>query len=308
MSNNVNHPNHYQSESGLEVIDVIKAFTSELSGEEAFCIGNAIKYICRYSKKNGVEDLSKAEWYIERAISIRKKQFPKLPNPKADVQNTDKEKNCNTSSNRSCHYLPYSSFKLDRVMCSSREEAGKVLKDMRSIIANYGRATLADLHDLCSLDVPYSIYHWVGWKTINHFRIIPRGHYDWEIIPSEFDYVKNPGNDRVNKLVEQARHVANSTAWATFPDRDALDNFETAVNAELSAHNYIRAHSLFATVNKFNGSCEIPYGINPYDIVLVHNSEESGVKFDEPYFYSEDGIWGVLIPLAEIGMDFETKR
>ena len=71
MSNNVDHPNHYQSESGLEVIDVIKAFTSELSGEEAFCIGNAIKYICRYSKKNGVEDLEKAKWYIDRAISIR---------------------------------------------------------------------------------------------------------------------------------------------------------------------------------------------------------------------------------------------
>lgn len=84
MSNNVNHPNHYQSESGLEVIDVIKAFTSELSGEEAFCIGNAIKYICRYSKKNGVEDLEKAKWYINRAISIRKTEFPKTSDPTAE--------------------------------------------------------------------------------------------------------------------------------------------------------------------------------------------------------------------------------
>ena len=31
----VNHPSHYQSESGLEVIDVIKAFTSNLTGIEA---------------------------------------------------------------------------------------------------------------------------------------------------------------------------------------------------------------------------------------------------------------------------------
>ena len=45
MSNNVDHPNHYQSESGLEVIDVMRACTAELSGEEACCIGNAIKYI-----------------------------------------------------------------------------------------------------------------------------------------------------------------------------------------------------------------------------------------------------------------------
>ena len=72
---NVDHPNHYQSESGLEVIDVIKAFTSELSGEEAFCIGNAIKYVCRYSKKNGVEDLEKAKWYIDRAISVRSERL-----------------------------------------------------------------------------------------------------------------------------------------------------------------------------------------------------------------------------------------
>lgn len=66
---NVNHPSHYQSESGLEVIDVIDAFTEDLSGEEAFCTGNAIKYICRWKSKNGVEDLKKAKWYIDRMIN-----------------------------------------------------------------------------------------------------------------------------------------------------------------------------------------------------------------------------------------------
>lgn len=279
---NVNHPNHYQSESGLEVIDVIKAFTADLSGEEAFCIGNAIKYLCRYNKKNGVEDLSKAEWYIERAIKIRKKAFPKISDPKAD--------------------------KLDRVRCSSRKEASKVLKDMRSIISEYGRATLADLHDLCSIEVPSSVYKQVGWKTVDHFRIIPQGHCDWEIIPAEFDYIENPRNDRVDELVEQAKHIANSTAWATFPDRDALYNFETAVNAELNRRGYMRAFWLLGTVEQFNGSCKLPYRIKPDDIVLVRNSAEPGVKFDEPYFYTEDKTWGVLIPLTEFGADFETKR
>ena len=81
---NVDHPNHYQSETGLEVIDVIKAFTSELSGEEAFCIGNAIKYICRYSKKNGTADLEKAVWYLKRVISVRKTEFPKTSDPTAE--------------------------------------------------------------------------------------------------------------------------------------------------------------------------------------------------------------------------------
>lgn len=33
-----------------------------------FCEGNAIKYICRYKAKNGVEDLEKALHYIEMLI------------------------------------------------------------------------------------------------------------------------------------------------------------------------------------------------------------------------------------------------
>lgn len=67
-SSTVNHPNHYQSETGLEVIDVIDAFTDGLDGVEAFDTGNIIKYICRWKKKNGIEDLEKAKWYLENLI------------------------------------------------------------------------------------------------------------------------------------------------------------------------------------------------------------------------------------------------
>ena len=65
---NVSHPNHYQSNSGLEVIDVISAFTSELKGIEAVDTANAIKYICRWKKKNGVQDLKKAIWYLTHLV------------------------------------------------------------------------------------------------------------------------------------------------------------------------------------------------------------------------------------------------
>ena len=65
----VNHPGHYQSETGMEVINVIEAFTDGLNGVEAFDTGNAIKYICRWKNKNGVEDLEKARWYIEHLIN-----------------------------------------------------------------------------------------------------------------------------------------------------------------------------------------------------------------------------------------------
>lgn len=65
----INHPNHYQSETGMEAIDVIEAFTFDLTGVEAFDTGNIIKYICRWKKKNGLQDLRKAKWYLEHLIN-----------------------------------------------------------------------------------------------------------------------------------------------------------------------------------------------------------------------------------------------
>lgn len=65
----VSHPPHYQSESGLEVIDVIKAFTEGLTGIVATDTGNIIKYACRWHKKNGVQDLEKILWYTQHLIN-----------------------------------------------------------------------------------------------------------------------------------------------------------------------------------------------------------------------------------------------
>lgn len=64
----VNHPNHYQTKSGLETIQVIEAFTDGLEGIEAVCTANVIKYICRWKKKNGLQDLKKAQWYLNKLI------------------------------------------------------------------------------------------------------------------------------------------------------------------------------------------------------------------------------------------------
>ena len=64
----VSHPDHYKSDAGLEVIDVIEAFTSELKGIEAADTANIIKYICRWKKKNGIQDLKKAMWYLQHLI------------------------------------------------------------------------------------------------------------------------------------------------------------------------------------------------------------------------------------------------
>lgn len=69
----VSHPSHYQSETGMEVIDVIEAFTFDLKGIEATDTGNVIKYICRWKQKNGIQDLEKAAWYLHHLIEHMKK-------------------------------------------------------------------------------------------------------------------------------------------------------------------------------------------------------------------------------------------
>ena len=70
----VNHPGHYISEKGLETIDVIEAFTDGLVGIEATDTGNVIKYICRWKKKNGLQDLQKAQWYLNHLINHVEKE------------------------------------------------------------------------------------------------------------------------------------------------------------------------------------------------------------------------------------------
>lgn len=61
----IHHPSHYQGAYGLECYDVIKNFSADLSGEMAYYQGNAIKYLLRWQKKNGAEDLKKCKEYID---------------------------------------------------------------------------------------------------------------------------------------------------------------------------------------------------------------------------------------------------
>jgi len=68
----VSHPPHYQAGNGMEVIDVIEAFTDGLNGIEATDTGNIIKYACRWKKKNGVQDLEKILWYTQHLIDYLK--------------------------------------------------------------------------------------------------------------------------------------------------------------------------------------------------------------------------------------------
>lgn len=60
---NVEHPPHY-TQGSIECIEVIEDW--KLGYHE----GNALKYLCRWQYKNGIEDLKKAKWYLERLIEL----------------------------------------------------------------------------------------------------------------------------------------------------------------------------------------------------------------------------------------------
>ena len=62
---NVNSPSHY-NQSGIECIDAIKASLGD--GYQDYCKGNVMKYLWRYKYKNGIEDLKKAQWYLNSMV------------------------------------------------------------------------------------------------------------------------------------------------------------------------------------------------------------------------------------------------
>lgn len=65
---NVEHPAHYTSGS-IECIDAM-AETQGVEAVKNFCICNAFKYLWRHEKKNGVEDVKKASWYLNKFIEL----------------------------------------------------------------------------------------------------------------------------------------------------------------------------------------------------------------------------------------------
>ena len=84
MANMVDHPKHYQTTTGIEAIDVMEAFTADLSGAEAVNTSNVIKYILRWKHKNGLEDLKKCRWYLDRLIKHVESKVNRKKNNKGE--------------------------------------------------------------------------------------------------------------------------------------------------------------------------------------------------------------------------------
>ena len=69
LNDNINSPSHY-TQGGIETIDYIQ---SKLTHEqfEGYLAGNILKYVSRYPHKNGIEDLKKAGWYLDKLVKVK---------------------------------------------------------------------------------------------------------------------------------------------------------------------------------------------------------------------------------------------
>ena len=87
-NNNINHPKHYSNSCSLEAIENMHL----IFGDEAvycFCLCNAYKYLWRYKNKNGIEDLHKAQWYInycKKKCELNAHDFKTLRQHRIDLQ------------------------------------------------------------------------------------------------------------------------------------------------------------------------------------------------------------------------------
>lgn len=68
----VNHPNHYTS-GGIECIDAMESAFG-IEWVQHFCACNAFKYIFRFLHKNGLEDIEKAVWYLNKYTELEMKK------------------------------------------------------------------------------------------------------------------------------------------------------------------------------------------------------------------------------------------
>lgn len=72
ISDPVDHPKHYELPGGIEVVDVEIA-TQGIDSVKDHCVCAAIEYLLRHKRKNGVEDVRKAHWWLTKYIELEGK-------------------------------------------------------------------------------------------------------------------------------------------------------------------------------------------------------------------------------------------
>ena len=131
---NINHPKHYETDK-VECIEAME-ITQGRGAVMSFCLCNAFKYLWRHGRKNGVEDIKKARWYLDKYIEL------------AEEDKKEKQKD---------HLDEFVKFKLladdppldpiIKAMDASKEEKEKLYNDMLRRGPTIDPAVLEDLFD-----------------------------------------------------------------------------------------------------------------------------------------------------------------
>lgn len=249
----VTKPNHYQSETGLEVIDVIEAFTFDLQGIEATDTGNIIKYICRWKKKNGLQDLEKTMWYLQHLIDhVKKLEEENETNPWTKVETVFKDFNktiietlgekkdipsdTDDKNNSWTNYdMDSVTFEDVNITFGMRSDAEHILDLVKNVIETYGVISVPNVYDLCNVSKSYHFHKALtdyGWdksdvekmkvvRTRGGYTLVfPRPHY---LTDDEISAHDNPS------LISDIEFMLRSLAvkYGVRETKEAVYNFIT---------------------------------------------------------------------------------
>lgn len=123
-------PNYYQNEKGTDLIDQF-ATSWNRSAFIGFMVGNIIKYVTRFEDKNGLEDLNKANEYLNRLISFESKKEEKYnaqENINLDISDYDFDWEKVTLDDLA---------ELGKDKAEDSEEFERIIKNMSDIVAYY---------------------------------------------------------------------------------------------------------------------------------------------------------------------------
>ena len=170
MGDNINHPDHYQNIAGVEAIDILNDVVKDLPGTQAAMLWNTLKYLLRFQKKNGVEDLKKARNYLDYLIN----DIEAVQNAAKNIQeNTNPEKGqCVTYKSKISGYAEvYSSTHMQYGMCTKIAFTSDLCRDM--FIASF-------FNKFTSKDYKEEIYS-IRDVLVNSNYIVPNAADDFSI-------------------------------------------------------------------------------------------------------------------------------
>ena len=243
----VSHPDHYKS-GKYEVIDIIDEFTKDLSGTEAVCTANAIKYILRWKKKNGIQDVKKAIWYLQHMVDKEEKEDP-------EVVLTCKE--CGYYNSVCC--FTGNNVKPDQLMCACFEEKGEevLIPDADKVKEFYNAAgkncrTCKHENDInCGDNCNYpNLMDWEPKEEVDMDKVM-NPPYD------ELYKMNNNQKETINNLLREKKEMQDSIDILT-DDKKSLQDLIRQLREEKKQPTEEEIHSCDDCVNKANEPWDDP--------------------------------------------------